>query len=65
MINEDANKELVKKFEAKSQTVIMVQTKRNKEYITNLTPIVDAYKQSRNKDQFETDMKKRISSSLR
>lgn len=65
MLNDDANKELVEKHTAKSQTVIMVQTKRKKEYITDLTPIVDAYKRSRDKEKFETDMKTTIQSSLK
>lgn len=65
MINDDTNKELVEKFKAESQTVIMVQTKRKKEFVTDLTPIVVAYKSSYDREKFETDMKNTIKSSLK
>lgn len=63
-IADSANKALVEKYNAQSQTVILVQTKKKKEKVTDLTPIVDAYKVSTDKAKFEEEMKAKITEAL-
>lgn len=54
------NKELVEKYKAKSQTVLVIKKKRKKETIVDLTPIVKSYQSHRDKAKFETEMKAKI-----
>lgn len=62
---DDANKPLVDKYKAQSQTVVLVKTKKKKERVTDLTPIVQAYKQSGDKAKFEKDMRENIKSAIK
>lgn len=57
---DEANKALIDKYNAQSQTVILVRTIKKKEFATDLTPIVQAYKQSNDKAKFEQEMKAKI-----
>ena len=57
MMADTTNKELIKKYKAKSQTVILVKTKRKKETTIDLTQIVASYKKHKDKTRFEEEMK--------
>lgn len=59
------NKELIEKYKAQSQTVLLIKTKRKKEIVTDLTPIVKAYLSNRDKAKFEADMKSKIKEGLK
>ncbi len=58
------NKVLVEKYKAKSQSVILIKTKRKKEVVVDLTPIVTSYKKSKDRLKFETELKAKINSVL-
>jgi hypothetical protein len=51
-----ANKELVEKYHAKSQTVVVVATKRKKETSVDISDIVRDYSRNRNKDLLEQNL---------
>jgi hypothetical protein len=61
---DEANKELVTKYNAKSQTVMIVSKKRKKENIIDVSDIVANYSKSKDKVKFENEMKDKISESL-
>lgn len=62
---DENNKALVEKYNAQSQTVILVKTRKKKETVIDLSPIVQAYKQSNDKIAFEQQMKAKIKESLK
>jgi len=62
---DEANKELVTKFNAKSQTVVIVSTKRKKENVIDVSGIVANYSKSKDKVKFETEMKDKINEILK
>lgn len=64
ILAEEANKAMVEKYKAKSQTVLLIRKKGKKEVVTDLTPIVQAYSANRDKVKFETDLKAKIKEGL-
>ena len=59
------NKELIDKYKAQSQTVLLIRKKRKNEIVTDLTSIVQAYSSDRDKKKFEADMKAKIEEGLK
>jgi DNA-binding protein YbaB len=51
-----ANKELVEKYHAKSQTVVVVATKKKKVTSVDISDIVRDYSRNRNKDLLEQNL---------
>jgi hypothetical protein len=62
---DEANKDLVTKFNAKSQTVVIVSTKRKKENAIDVSDIVANYSKSKDKVKFENEMKDKINEILK
>jgi hypothetical protein len=62
---EEANKDLIAKYKAESQTVVIVKTKGKNETATDLSAIVKDYAMKQNKEKFETELKEKISESLK
>lgn len=61
---EEANKDLVATYNAKSQTVVIVKRKGKKETATDVSSIVQEYAKTYDKEKFENEMKEKISVSL-
>jgi hypothetical protein len=55
-ISDDANKELVAKHSAKSQTVVIAAKKRRSETIVDVSDIVRAYSRNRDKAELEKEL---------
>jgi hypothetical protein len=55
-LSDTANKSLVEKYNATSQTVVIVTTKRNKETVKDISDIVKAYTRTRDKSTFENQL---------
>ena len=55
---DEANNDLVAKYNAKSQTVVIVSTKRKKENVIDVSDIVANYSKSKDKAKFEAEMKR-------
>ena len=64
-LTDEANKGLVAKYKAESQTVVIVKTKGKKETATDLSVIVKDYAMKQDKEKFETELKEKISESLK
>lgn len=62
---DEANKELIAKYKAESQTVVIVKTKGKNETVTDVSAIVKDYATKQNKEKFETELKGKISASLK
>lgn len=60
-----ANKELVEKHNAKSQTVVLVVKKKKKEKVIDLSDIVRRFQRNGDKDQFEKELVARIKEGLK
>jgi hypothetical protein len=54
------NKELIEKYSAKSQTVVIVNTKKKNKTSTDVSAIVRAYARSNDKDTFEKELVEKI-----
>ncbi len=65
MLADVANKDLVAKYNAKSQTVVFVKTKGKKETSKNVSSIVETYAGNQNKDLFEKDIKESLNQILK
>ena len=63
-LKDTLNKALIEKFNAKPQTIVMVEKKRKKETITDLTEIVHNYSIKRNKEEFEVELQAKIAENL-
>lgn len=63
-LNEKENEALIAKYNAESQTVVMVTTKKNKETVTDLTEVVHKFSLDRNQEEFENGMKSMIAENL-
>jgi len=61
---EEANKDFVAKYNAKSQTVVIVKKKGKKETATDVSSIVQEYAKTYNKEKFENELKGKISAIL-
>ncbi len=55
-ISDQANKALVEKYKAKSQTVVIVASKRNKETVVDISDVVSTYARNRDKAAFEKQL---------
>ena len=55
-ISDDANKELVEKHNAKSQTVVITAKKRRSETTVDVSDIVRAYSRNRDKTELEKEL---------
>lgn len=64
-LNEKENDVLIQKYSAKSQTVVLVKMKKEKETVTDLTEIVKDFALKQNKEKFETELKEKISAHLK
>ncbi|HCY39833.1 MAG TPA: hypothetical protein DHV48_00475 [Prolixibacteraceae bacterium] len=64
-LKEKENDALIQKYSAKPQTVVLVKKKRDKETITDLAEIVKDFAMKQNKEKFETELKVKISESLK
>jgi len=62
---DDANKALIEKYNAKSQTVILVTTKKKKETSVDVSDIVRKYVRSNDKAAFEKELTDKINESLK
>jgi len=61
---DEANKDLVAKYNAKSQTVVIIKKKGKKESATDVSFIVQEYARTYDKEKFENELKEKISESL-
>jgi len=61
----EANKDLIAKYKAESQTVVIVKTKGKKVTATDLSVLVKEYAMKQNKEKFETELKEKISEGLK
>lgn len=57
---DEANKALVEKYKAQSQTVIIIKTTKKKETSIDVSDIVKAYVQNQNKETFEQSLLAKI-----
>jgi len=62
---DEANKALVEKYEAKSQTVVLVVTKKKKETAVDVSDIVRRYARTNDKAAFEKELTDKINESLK
>jgi TRAP-type C4-dicarboxylate transport system substrate-binding protein len=62
-LSDPANKELVDKYNAKSQTVVILSKNKKKEKVVDASDVVRQYARSGNKDQFEKDLLARVNDS--
>jgi hypothetical protein len=59
-ITDEANKSLVEKYKAESQTVIICRKKRSKELFVDVSEIVKEYAYNEDKTYFEREMMSKI-----
>lgn len=64
-LNDPQSQAIIEKYKAKSQSVILVNKKRKKEKVVDLTTIVDNYKADKDKAKFEAEMKKKIKEAIK
>jgi uncharacterized protein YqkB len=62
---DEANKDLVAKYNAKSQTVVIVSKKKKKENSIDVSDIVANYSRTKDKAKFEDEMKTKINEILK
>jgi hypothetical protein len=60
-----SNKELVERYSAKSQTVVIVATKKGKESNVDVSDIVRKYNRNKNKDSFESELISKINETIK
>ena len=58
---DEANKALIEKYNAKSQTVIIVRKKKKKEFYVDVSDIVQSYVQNQNKETLKQEVTAKIS----
>ncbi|MDD4234683.1 MAG: hypothetical protein PHF99_01575 [Bacteroidales bacterium] len=63
-LDEEANKALVEQYDAKSQTVVLVSTKRGKSKSLDISDIVRDYARTNNYDAFSKAMSEKIENLL-
>ncbi len=61
----EANKDLVAQYNAKSQTVVAIKTVKKKETSTDISDIVRNYARTNDKEKFETDLVAKINEILK
>ncbi len=64
-LSDPDNVHLIEKFNARSQTVVIVSMKRGKENITDISDMVRAFARSNNTESFEKDLTAKIDENLR
>lgn len=64
-LTDEANKDLVAKYNAKSQTVVIVKTAKKKETSTDISDIIRSYARSNDKTKFETELVDKINEILK
>jgi hypothetical protein len=64
-ISDASNKALVEKYNAGSQTVVVVTTQRRNEISTDITDLIRTYSRSRNKANLETELTARLAESTK
>lgn len=57
---EDANKQLVEKYNAQSQTVVIVKKRKGKETFVDVSDIVSTYNTSKDEETFNKDFKAKM-----
>ena len=62
---DEANKALVEKYEAKSQTVVLVVTKKKKETAVDVSEIIRRYARTNDKAAFEKELTDKINEVLK
>jgi hypothetical protein len=62
---DEANKELVAKHSAKSQTLVVVGKKKKKEVVADISEVVRNYSRTQNKEEFERDLVAKINEVLK
>ncbi|MBP7496555.1 MAG: hypothetical protein KA792_02690 [Bacteroidales bacterium] len=55
-LDDEANKSLIDKYKAKSQTVIIVKTLKKKEFSEDISDLVSAYFFNKNLENFEKEL---------
>ena len=61
---DEANRQLVEKHKARSQTVVLVVKKRRSETVVDLSDLIRQYQRSRNRAEFEKELVARIKAAL-
>ena len=61
---DEANRALVEKYNAKSQTVVLVSTKKKKETAVDVSDIVQKYARTGDKETFEKELTDKINAKL-
>ena len=64
-LSDEANKALIEKYNAKSQTVILVSKKKKKETFTDLSDIIQKYSKTKDKVTFEKEIISKINEKLK
>ncbi len=64
-LEDEVNKKLVEKYNAKSQTVVLVVKKKKKEKIVDLSDVVRKYSRGGNKDEFEKEFVTAVNGALK
>ncbi len=65
LLADEANKDLVAKHNAKSQTVVIVSTKKKKETAIDVSDIIRKYARSQSKDGLEGELLAKINEALK
>ncbi len=59
-LSDSANAELVKKYNAQSQTLVLVKTNKKKEASLDISPMLQEYAKANDAQKFETELVARI-----
>jgi hypothetical protein len=62
---DEANKDLVAKHSAKSQTLVIVGKKKKKEVVADVSEVIRNYSRTQNKEEFERDLIAKINEVLK
>jgi hypothetical protein len=62
---DEANKELVDKHNAKSQTVVIISKKKKKETVVDVSDIVRSYSRNQNKEELEKQLVAKINETIK
>lgn len=60
-----ANKEIIEKHKAKSQTVVIVSKKNKNETVVDISPLIRKYSRSQNKAEFESELIAKINETIK
>lgn len=64
-ISDQANKQLVEKHHAKSQTVVVVSKSKKSEAVVDVSDIVSSYSRNRDKANFEKELLAKVSECMK